>query len=210
MSKSSWLATLVLGCTLAAGVGWMAAHQHYRAMQQAQTQATAAVDIPFLQHMTVHHSQALTLSEAMGSKQNTQWSALARQIEVSQRLQMGMFKAWLQSWQAEPLPRQLNMDWMTPHATEDQLMFINQCKASGTGMTGLASMDQINHLLGAQGAEADALFAQLMRAHHLSAIPMLEYAAQWAHTAEVRELAASMLAEQRQELTVLKPLNPQP
>ncbi|HEY1058392.1 MAG TPA: DUF305 domain-containing protein [Limnobacter sp.] len=171
-----------------------------------QQQALEVTDIPFLQHMTIHHDQAITMAQIMAGKSTGVLKNLARQIEQTQRSETGMFKAWLMLWQAEPLPRTINMDWMNHNATADEALYISRCKATDGGMEGLATVSQLNQLTTAQGEEAERLFVSLMIAHHESALPMLAYAAREAHTPAVRQTAQAMWAEQRKELLTLQAL----
>jgi uncharacterized protein (DUF305 family) len=75
----------------------------------------------------------------------------------------------------------------------------------GTGvpyeeMPGLATEEQMAALRDARGAEADALFLELMAEHHRGGIHMATYAAENARTDDVRDLAAAMVAIQSVEI----------
>lgn len=182
-----------------------------REAQQNQN-ALDRMDIPFLQHMNLHHDQALTLSQIMQSKLKSTSTdprlnaiqSLARNIEVSQRLEIGIFRGWLMQWGREFIPRQINMDWMLPGADEDELAFISRCRAIGGGMEGMASMDEINRLSDASLDAASDQFLDLMQKHHEAALPMLAYAARRAHNPQVRQLALAMWSDQRKELLMIQ------
>ena len=77
-----------------------------------------------------------------------------------------------------------------------------------TQMPGMATEDQLEALASSSGAEADALFVELMSAHHRGGIDMAKYAVDHAQNDEVVRMAAddadlspslagSMLAEVR-------------
>ncbi|WP_288107059.1 DUF305 domain-containing protein [Limnobacter sp.] len=167
--------------------------------QQTQN-ALWQTDIPFLQMMNYHHDQAITLAELVLPKAQGQVAQLAHQIAAQQRTETGMFRALLLSWNASVIPQKIQMDWMIPHATLDDLAFISRCNASGLGMEGLATMAQINELAQSPPDAANTQFLQLMAAHHSAALPMLDYARRNASTPVVRNMAASMWAAQRDEL----------
>lgn len=210
-SKAGALA-LLFGLGLAAGVG-VSHYQHHHQTTQNQS-ALERMDIPFLQHMNLHHDQALTLSQIMQSKvlgapsepRNLAIQSLARGIELSQRLEIGVFRGWLMLWGAEFIPRKVNMDWMLPGATADELAFISRCRAVGGGMEGMATMDELNRLSGAGLQEAADQFLDLMQKHHEAALPMLAYASRNAYTLQVRQLALAMWSDQRKELLMIQKL----
>lgn len=184
-------------------------HNSKNALQQ--------VDIPFLQHMSLHHDQALTMAQIIqGNLQSSTLIdsvalnsdrmrraavlGLAKNIEVSQRMEMGVFRGWLMLWEAEFIPRKVSMDWMTHNANEEELAFISRCRAVSGGMEGMATMEELNRLGEAATIEAIDLFLELMRRHHEAALPMLSYAARNANTPQVKQLAMAMWSEQRKEL----------
>ncbi|WP_284281183.1 DUF305 domain-containing protein [Limnobacter litoralis] len=172
--------------------------QHWKS-QQTQN-ALWQTDIPFLKMMNYHHDQAITLAELVLPKAQGQVAQLAHQIAAQQRTETGMFRALLLSWNAPVIPQKIQMDWMIPHATLDDLAFISRCNASGLGMEGLATMAQINELAQSPPDAANTQFLHLMAAHHSAALPMLDYARRNASTPVVRNMAASMWAAQRDEL----------
>lgn len=214
--KTAWakagLVALLLLLGLLCGIGLT---QLFNSQQVAQSQrALDQMDIPFLQHMSLHHDQALTLSQIMQSKFKANSidprlyaiQSLAKNIEVSQRLELGIFRGWLMQWEREFIPRQINMDWMIPGANEDELAFISRCRASGGGMEGMASMEEINRLSDANLEAASEQFLELMFRHHEAAIPMLAYASRRAHNLQVRQLALAMWSDQRKELLMIQRL----
>ena len=205
---------LLGGVAVGAGLAHvLTSHQVQANARQIQT-VRQQMDIPFLQHMNLHHDQALTLSEIMQSKaisipassmQLTVLS-LAKNIEVSQRTEIGIFRGWLMLWEAEFIPRKVTMDWMVPNATEDELAFISRCRSVGGGMEGMATMEELNQLSEAKPDVAVDLFLTLMQKHHEAALPMLEYASRNAHTPQVKQLALTMWSEQRKELLLIQKL----
>ena len=64
-------------------------------------------------------------------------------------------------------------------------------------MPGLATAEQMQALRDATGADADALFLELMSEHHRGGVHMAAYAAAHAKDADVRALATVMARNQR-------------
>jgi len=67
-------------------------------------------------------------------------------------------------------------------------------------MPGLATDDQMERLKAAKGAEADALFLELMSNHHRGGVHMADYAYRHADSSSVRDLAQRMAWVQATEI----------
>jgi uncharacterized protein (DUF305 family) len=119
----------------------------------------ARADVTFLQHMIVHHQQAVEMSVLVKDRTNTpEIVAIAGRIESSQADEIAFMKGWLAE-RGEPL--------------EDPAM-----KGHGAHMhhmmAGMASPEQMKALAAAKGAEFDRQFLTLMIAHHEGAIEMVD------------------------------------
>jgi uncharacterized protein (DUF305 family) len=68
----------------------------------------------------------------------------------------------------------------------------------------MASEDDLDRLATLSGPEADELFVELMSAHHEGGIHMAEYASGNAKNDEVREMAASIVTSQRDEIAEMQ------
>jgi uncharacterized protein (DUF305 family) len=128
------------------------------ATRLAATTYTRA-DVTFLQHMIVHHQQAVEMAVLVKERTNTEeLVAIAGRIESSQADEIAFMKGWL-AQRGEPL--------------EDPAM-----KGHGAHMhhmmAGMASPEQMRALAAAKGAEFDRHFLTLMIAHHEGAIDMVE------------------------------------
>ena len=128
------------------------------ATKLAATTYTRA-DVAFLQHMIVHHQQAVEMAVLVKERTNTEEIvAIAGRIESSQADEIAFMKGWLAA-RGEPL--------------EDPAM-----KGHGAHMhhmmAGMASPEQMQALAAAKGAEFDRQFLTLMIAHHEGAIEMVE------------------------------------
>jgi len=129
-----------------------------QATKLAQASYTAS-DVAFMQHMIVHHQQAVEMAVLVKDRTNTaDLLSIAGRIESSQADEIAFMKAWL-SERGEPV--------------EDPMM-----KGHGEHMhhmmKGMASADQMKALAAAKGVEFDRQFLTLMIAHHEGAVDMVE------------------------------------
>ncbi|QUL37544.1 DUF305 domain-containing protein [Erythrobacter sp. JK5] len=128
------------------------------ATQLASAKYTDA-DVRFMQHMIVHHQQALDMAQLVKDRTNTEEIvAIAGRIEASQEDEMAFMREWL-SARGEPV----EMPGMAEHAVHLHHM-----------MAGMASPEQLAALAAAQGTEFDRQFLTLMIAHHEGAVDMVE------------------------------------
>lgn len=157
-------------------------------------------DIGFLQDMRVHHEQAVQMSliyldgmaDESGIDRNL--GIVAREILVGQNIEVGRMIQMLRGFgESEVNETDLAMTWMGEPLPLDR-------------MPGLATNDDLEALAAATGDEADALFVQLMSAHHEGGIHMAEHAATHAATDEVRLMATQMAATQTEEISELSRL----
>lgn len=167
--------------------------------------ASDSVDVEFLQDMSVHHQQAITMA---GLERDRTTDAglkqLAFDIETSQTAQVGRMQGWLEVWGAASSPVGRNyMTWMSTAVTHTSM------GAPGAGavtMPGMASPEELKNLRAATGKQQDVLFLQLMLRHHEGGASMLADAAQHATQPEVRNFAAQMLSAQSAEADYMKQL----
>jgi uncharacterized protein (DUF305 family) len=153
------------------------------------------VDVGFLQDMRIHHEQgaimAMTYLEAAPEGDSVQ-RMIAREILLTQSKETGRMVQLLRVFQ-KPETNETDqvMGWMNEPTPIDR-------------MPGYASDEQMKDLQMARGADADALFRDLMIAHHLGGIHMAEYAAKNAKHSEVKKMAAAMVREQAGEINELR------
>ena len=117
-----------------------------------------AVDVGFMQDMGYHHDQATELSIILLDKDvDPDLKAFAQEIIIGQRYEQGIYSALLDRWGHSSDPGETVMGWMgeeQPAATMD----------------GLATEEQIDELIAAEGDEAEALWIALMSEHHLAGL----------------------------------------
>lgn len=128
------------------------------ATRLAQASYTAS-DVAFMQHMIVHHQQALDMAMLVKDRTNTEeLVAIAGRIEASQADEIAFMKTWLAE-RGEPVedPK------MKGHGEHLHHMMI-----------GMASPEQMKALGKAKGVEFERQFLTLMIAHHEGAVDMVE------------------------------------
>lgn len=146
-----------------------------------------AGDIVFAQDMIPHHEQALEMSAlALAADASPEVTALAKKIQAAQDPEIVLMRSWLRDWGAEELPHSGG-----PGEESD---------GHEHEMPGMATGEQLLALAEARGAEFDALWIDLMVAHHEGAIEMAEQVAQTTDDLEVQALAAEIIATQAQEI----------
>lgn len=156
-----------------------------------------SVDVGFLQDMRIHHEQAsimaMTYLEASPNG-NTVQRMIAREILLTQSMETGRMIQMLRMFkESEANQTDQVMGWMNEPTPIDR-------------MPGYATDDQMEQLQKSRDAEADALFRDLMIAHHLGGIHMAEYAMENAKHPEVKKMAEAMLREQSGEINELRSL----
>ena len=145
----------------------------------------------FARDMMIHHAQAVQMAEIVRDRtENEAIRALAQQITLSQRAEIGHMQGWLAAWSLQSTSDEPAMSWMG-HPTEGD-------------MPGMATPEELNRLMEASPEEADTLFLLLMIPHHKGAIPMIEAVLDRTDRPEVRRLAEYMAASQRQEIELMR------
>jgi uncharacterized protein (DUF305 family) len=173
------------------------------ARASAAEMVPSPVDIGFAQSMSVHHQQAIWMSQFLLDGRPTQLTALAQTIAYSQLEELGEMQGWLRLWKRPLLPAAPSMDWMLlgAEAPDEALtQYLLDCRHSPTGMLGLASNDQVNRLRQLSGVDRDREFLSLMLAHHEGALPMAQFAVDHASLPAVRELAGRVVLAQAEEI----------
>ena len=169
------------------------------ARESAAAMVPSPVDIGFSQSMSVHHQQAIWMSQFLLDGRPTRLTALAQAIAYSQLEELGEMQGWLRLWKRPLLTAASSMDWMLLGAeAPDKALtqYLLDCRRSPAGMIGLATHDQINRLRQLSGVDRDREFLSLMLAHHEGAVPMAQFAVDHASLPAVRELAGRIVLDQ--------------
>ena len=131
--------------------------------------AASAADVQFMQHMIIHHAQAVEMTALIESHtQNKALRTLGERISRSQSDEIKFMKRWLTARGAPvEMPGMSGMDMpgmnMPGHQMSHQMM-----------MPGMLTPQQMDALRKAKGAEFDRLFLTGMIQHHNGALTMVK------------------------------------
>ncbi|MGP3968956.1 DUF305 domain-containing protein [Streptomyces sp. 6N223] len=142
-----------------------------------------AADVAFMAKMIEHHGQALLMADLADTRASDgSVRRLAERIARAQEPEIGVMEDWL----------------------DDNAEGGAGGEAEGHGhagdMPGMATEEDLAELRGARGADFDALFLDLMIAHHEGAVEMATDEAAQGSASFVVELAAEMAATQGAEI----------
>ena len=150
------------------------------------------VDVGFLQDMTDHHNQAVTMALLeLTNGSDKVVLGFAREVLAFQRWELGKMDAYLEARNIEPVdydPNRPVMRWMGMGGTL-------------ATMPGMATEAQLDQLKNATGIAADRLFLTLMTEHHRGGLHMAQYAQEHASDPLIRNLAGVMARNQQSEIT---------
>jgi len=126
---------------------------------------TAAADIQFMQHMIVHHAQAVEMTALIDSHtENKELRTLGARISRSQADEIKFMKRWLAARGAATSMPMHNMHNMPGMDMSNHEML----------MPGMLTAKQMDALRNAKGAEFDRLFLTGMIQHHNGALDMVK------------------------------------
>lgn len=165
---------------------------HVHPAQHGDLPATAGAgytvaDVRFMQNMIGHHAQALTMAALAPSHgAGARLLELARKIDISQRDEIAMMKAWLEE-RGQAVPGDAHVHAMS--------------------MPGMLSAAQMRQLEAARGEEFERLFLTFMIQHHRGALRMVDelFAARGAgQDPDIFRFATDVDADQRDEIFVMQ------
>ena len=118
--------------------------------------AYSPADVGFMQHMIVHHAQAVEMAALVKDRTNQEAIvAIAGRIDASQLDEMKFMTEWLKE-------------------RNEQVEMMAMGHAAHAGMKGMATPEQMRALAEAKGTAFDRLFLELMIAHHKGAVDMVD------------------------------------
>jgi uncharacterized protein (DUF305 family) len=186
--RNPWtIAAIALAIAALAGtIGYVAGHN-------GALDDPGETDVGFLQDMRVHHEQAVALSFTYlnNDRVDRDLRTVAATILLEQQLEIGRMIQMLHGF-GEPEINETDtaMEWMGHAVPVEQ-------------MHGLVSDADLQRLRDSSGAEADAIFVELMTEHHLGGIEMAGHALDHARVDEVQTMAAQIVKGQREEVDEL-------
>jgi len=181
----AWTAMVMLAVTLLVGaVGYVIG-------VRTTEPSSGAIDVGFLQDMTDHHEQAVTMALVeLTNGSDTETLGFAREVLTFQRWELGKMDAYLEARKVQPFdydPERPVMRWMDMGGTLAE-------------MPGMASAAQLDQFKAATGVAADRLFLTLMTEHHRGGLHMAKFAQEHASDSHIRDLAGVMARNQQGEI----------
>ncbi|MFI7274598.1 DUF305 domain-containing protein [Streptomyces sp. NPDC049879] len=150
-----------------------------------------AADFAFMRMMPVHHQQALDMAAlAAENAQDEAVRRIAARVEAAQGPEIDVMNAWVTRNAGTGADDGSGGD--DAHADH--------------AMPGMAGEEELAELAAARGAEFDALFLDLMVAHHEGAVAMATDLLSAGNDVEVAQLATDMIADQSVEIDRMRGL----
>lgn len=173
-----------------------------------------ADDVRFMQHMIVHHGQAVEMVELLQSHGTDPTVGLmGRRIALSQEAEIALMRGWLaERGQAEAMTDMAGM-----HAGQggmDHSAHMNHAAAAPdpddvAPMAGMLTPRQMRTLAGARGTAFDRLFLTGMIQHHQGALDMVDdlmTRPDAANDTMLSDFAAAVVADQQAEILRMQSL----
>lgn len=158
----------------------------------------SAADTQFMQHMIMHHAQAVEMTALIEShSENKEMRLLGERISKSQDDEIKFMKRWLAA-RGQPLEPAM------PAAHQMHGMDMSQHK---TLMPGMLTAEQMDALKNARGDEFDRLFLTGMIQHHNGALKMVKdlfNTAGAGQDAELFNFATDVDSGQRAEIKIMQ------
>lgn len=152
----------------------------------------------FARDMSTHHDQAVEMALiAYPKAELPAVRTMAYAIATSQQAQIGIMAAWLATWHLSPASTARPMAWM-----DDGMSMVGP----DGRMPGMASTVDLDRLRAATGRQVDILFCQLMTAHHLGGVTMINGILARTHNPDVRALASTMKVSQQADINSMQTL----
>ncbi|MBH0128928.1 DUF305 domain-containing protein [Salinibacterium sp. NK8237] len=167
---------------------------------------TTSAEAGFARDMQTHHLQAVDMSMIILEKSDNQAiRTLAYDIATAQGQQAGQMFAWLIMWNLPQASSEPAMTWMMDDGEHDSHGTSDSDSTTAMTMPGLATYDQMEALR-ASTTDADAMFLELMIAHHAGGVDMAEGLLERSTNDVVTSLAEGMVAVQMSEINYMNEL----
>lgn len=171
-----------------------------------------AADVAFMQHMIVHHGQAVEMVGLLQTRgESPVVKRLGRRIAMSQESEIELMRGWLME-RGEPVEM--------GHGGMDHSMHAGMEHSAHAGhgstdpddtpvMAGMLTPRQMRTLAAAQGAEFDRLFLTGMIQHHQGALDMVADLMETPNAAQdtlLSDFTTSVVADQQAEILRMRSL----
>ena len=151
-------------------------------MKSDPNAASQPYDLQFIDTMTAHHKEAVTMAKMVDSRtQNADLKKFAAQIIADQEKEIGQMKSWRDNWYAGK-PSAMNMEM--------------------PGMADSMNMD-MPKLTNSKDKEFDLAFVAMMTTHHAGAVTMAKEALAKAEHAEIKTLSNQIIKAQEAEIKMM-------
>jgi uncharacterized protein (DUF305 family) len=167
-------------------------------VEVASRPGDASAEAGFARDMSAHHAQAVEMALlAYATAELPATRTMAYAIATSQQAQIGIMDTWLTDWHLNLTSTGQRMAWMSDG--------MSMLTPDGR-MPGMASDADLDRLRSATGKQVDILFCQLMTAHHLGGITMIDGILTRTHNPQVLALARLMKANQQADIASMQDL----
>lgn len=169
----------------------------------------SSAEVGFARDMSVHHSQAVAMAEAIRDRTtDPELKLLAADIALGQQNQIGRMTGWLDEWGLPISSTNAPMVWMddTTDANSPDMgsMAMNSSpSATAASMPGTATRPQISALSTLPIDQAEISFLQLMIAHHRGGVQMAAAILARTQRPDVRLVANSIVKSQGSEIDLM-------
>ena len=173
-----------------------------------------ADDVRFMQHMIVHHAQAVEMVDLLETHGTDRTVGLmGRRIALSQEAEIALMRGWLaERGQAETMTDTAGMH--AGHGGMDHSSHTNHAAAAPdpddvAPMAGMLTPRQMRTLAGARGTAFDRLFLTGMIQHHQGALDMVDdlmTRPDAANDTMLSDFAAAVVADQQAEILRMQSL----
>ena len=173
-----------------------------------------ADDVRFMQHMIVHHAQAVEMVELLETHGTDPTVGLmGRRIALSQEAEIALMRGWLaERGQAEAMTDMAGMH--AGHGGMDHSAHMNPAAAAPdpddvAPMAGMLTPRQMRTLADARGTAFDRLFLTGMIQHHQGALDMVDdlmTRPDAANDTMLSDFAAAVVADQQAEILRMQSL----
>ncbi|MGV8911072.1 MAG: DUF305 domain-containing protein [Rhodoglobus sp.] len=168
--------------------------------------STTSAEAGFARDMQVHHQQAIEMSTIIREKSdNEEIRTLAYDIATSQGQQVGQMYGWLTMWKLPQASAEPAMTWMMQPTLDGTPSAMGSAHISDMTMMGMATFEQMAELK-TSADSPDAIFLELMIAHHTGGVAMAQALLERSTNEIVTSLAERMVLTQKSEITYMNEL----
>ena len=189
------LGTLALGLALALTACGNDEPTTDTSTQVSETEHNDA-DVAFASDMIQHHAQALSMVDlTVGRTLDPEVQQIAEDVREAQGPEIETMSDWLQEW-GEEVPETMRDHSNAGHDMEEM----------GESMPGMMSGADFDELENAPDTQFQALWLEMMLAHHEGAVEMARAAQEDGQFAPTVELAGTVVDTQTAEIKAMKML----